>query len=258
MLDMRFGVAKVNKYASRESGDTFELVERPVGMGGLTGIMVDGQGTGRSAKNLSNFVAGHCIALLKQGVRDGVVARAANDQLYSHKLGQVSATLNLLSVDLVSQTVVISRNNPQPVYVADFSSSFVSTAGDRPAVLTLAEESVPLGIYPRTRPVIRELPLKPGLVVVTFTDGLSSAGERYNASGVDIPHFLTELELAGLPEAQILADRLLELALTADRRRPQDDTCVMVLTTHEFEADDGDPLPRRLAARITHRLKVED
>src|SRR3954451_345083 len=78
MFKIRFCVAKVNKYAVRESGDTVEIVERPLDTnfnGGLTAILVDGQGSGRSAKQTSNFVAAHCAELVKQGVRDGAVAR---------------------------------------------------------------------------------------------------------------------------------------------------------------------------------------
>ncbi len=37
-------VAKTEKYASRESGDTVEMVERPGG--GFTIVMIDGQGRG--------------------------------------------------------------------------------------------------------------------------------------------------------------------------------------------------------------------
>ena len=248
MLNIEFAVAKVNKYASRESGDTFELVERPIGAGGLTAVLVDGQGSGRSAKNLSNFVAGHCVSLLKQGVRDSVVARAANDQLYNHKFGQVSATLNLLSADLVSQTLVITRNNPQPVYLAQ--------AGD---LTILAEEAVPLGIYPRTRPLLHEVPLRPALTAIVFTDGLSSAGDRYNPTAKpDLTAFLHQRLTRPILSAQSLADELLELALVADHRRPQDDTTVVVFTTTDFEADDGTALPRRLSVQLPFLLKTEE
>ncbi|HEX2912636.1 MAG TPA: SpoIIE family protein phosphatase [Chloroflexia bacterium] len=247
MLKISFGVAKVNKYASRESGDTFELAERPSTAGGITGILVDGQGSGYSAKFLSNFVSGHCATLIKQGVRDGVVARAANDQLYHLKGGQVSATLNLISADFTTRTLVISRNNPQPVYYCD-SSPVEATAGAL-SVIGLNQECQALGIYPRTKPVITEFGLKPGLVVVAFTDGFAEAGKRYNETPPSIPDFLSN-RLSRPYDAQALADELLELSMQADRRRPQDDTSVVVVTTHEFEASDGTSVPRRLSAEI--------
>ncbi len=259
MLQIQFGVAKVNKYASRESGDTVELVERPTGPGGLTAVLVDGQGSGRSAKALSNFVAEHCVTLLKQGVRDGVVARAANDRLYAHKFGQVSATLNLLTIDLATQSLVITRNNPEPAYIWG-----IGVGGQESEIeaqeeilnppfqlVSLDASSVALGLYPRTRPVINEVELKDGLIAVVFSDGLSSAGQRYEVR-VDLPKFLKErLTAPDAPrDAQALANELLELALTADHRRPQDDMSVIVLTVQAIAAEDGPPLPRRMSVQV--------
>ena len=73
-LKIDVAVAKTNKYASRESGDTVEMVERPGG--GISVILADGQGSGRAAKTLSLLVTGKVTALLKEGVRDGASARA--------------------------------------------------------------------------------------------------------------------------------------------------------------------------------------
>ncbi|HEU0165419.1 MAG TPA: serine/threonine-protein phosphatase, partial [Thermomicrobiales bacterium] len=70
-------IAKTEKYASRESGDTVELIERP--SGGFSIVMIDGQGSGRAAKTLSLMLSSKAVALVKEGVRDGVVARATHD-----------------------------------------------------------------------------------------------------------------------------------------------------------------------------------
>ena len=58
------------------------------------------------------------LLLLADGVRDGAAARAASDYLYTEKNGKVSATLNIFSVDFLTKTLVITRNNPFPVYLA--------------------------------------------------------------------------------------------------------------------------------------------
>lgn len=240
MLNIQFGVAKVNKYASRESGDTVEIVERPVGIGqgGFTAILADGQGSGKSAKNISNFVTSHCAELIKQGVRDSVVARAASDQLYNYKNGQVSATLNLLSADFATASLVITRNNPQPVFLVEKSAT-------TPTLQTLSEESVAIGLYPRTRPAVYETPLRAGLVVIAFSDGISSAGQRYNAQEtLDVGSWL--LQNAGQPPT-VLADSLLELALDKDKRRPQDDMSVIVLSVSELNVDEGIAIPRKMS-----------
>ncbi|MBO9313776.1 MAG: serine/threonine-protein phosphatase, partial [Chloroflexus sp.] len=49
-LEMRVAVAKVPRYGDIESGDTLETIER-LG-GGFSFVLVDGQGSGRSAKTL--------------------------------------------------------------------------------------------------------------------------------------------------------------------------------------------------------------
>lgn len=100
MVDV--GVAKTEKYASRESGDTVELVERPGG--GFSIAMIDGQGSGKAAKTLSLLLSSKAVGLLKDGVRDGAVARATHDYLFAFRHGQVSATFDLLSIDMKTQT----------------------------------------------------------------------------------------------------------------------------------------------------------
>ncbi len=109
MMEVQFSAAKIGKYATSESGDTLEMIERP--HGGLSFVLVDGQRSGKSAKAISNMVARKAIQLLGEGVRDGAAARAAHDYLYMYRGGKVSATLNMLSVDMGTKTFVISRNN---------------------------------------------------------------------------------------------------------------------------------------------------
>ncbi len=264
MFKIRFGVAKISKYAVKESGDTVEIVERPLDTnfnGGFTAVLVDGQGSGRSAKQTSNFVASHCVELVKQGVRDGAVARAANDHLYFYKSGGVSATLNLISLDFATNSLILTRNNPLPLYLGRWESAGEPTtesaggktsskAGElRPVVLSLDEESVELGIYPQARPVVRQFDLMPGLLVVAFSDGISHAGERFNAGEpvLDVAAFTRQKLEAGTLDAAQIADELLELAMAADRRRPQDDMSVVILTVGPST---GTPVPRRMSLEV--------
>ena len=115
-MEIQVAAAKVGKYATSESGDTLEMIERP--RGGLSLVLVDGQRSGRGAKAVSNLVARKAISLLAEGVRDGAAARAAHDTLFTFHDGKVQATLNIVSIDLVSKTLVLSRNNPNPTYLA--------------------------------------------------------------------------------------------------------------------------------------------
>ncbi len=231
-MEVQIAVSKIQKYASSNSGDTVEVVERP--QGGYSVVMVDGQSSGRGAKNSSVLVVRRVIALLADGVRDGAAARAASDNLYTERGGKVSATLNIISADLHTHTLLITRNNPNPAYLA---------MGDQ--LRALNEESRPIGLYRDTRPVITEVNLEPGLTVVAFTDGMVHAGSRTGES-LDIAEILAELLDEEEPGAQYLADVLLEQAVRLDQGRPVDDISVIVMRVLSRTGDDV----RRMSVRL--------
>jgi len=223
-MEVQIAVSKVKKYATSTSGDTVEVVERP--NGGLSIVMADGQSSGRGAKWVSSFVVRKTIALLAEGVRDGAAARAANDALFTERNGKVSATLNILSVDMQTSTLVITRNNPSPVLLARDED-----------VKILDEKSIPVGYYRDTRPLITQVPTRPlitqvpvetGLTVVVFTDGLVHAGSRAGRS-MEVDTCLQSILEDGNPSAQEITDTLLEHAVKLDQRRPVDDTTVIAL-----------------------------
>jgi serine phosphatase RsbU (regulator of sigma subunit) len=214
-MEIQAAVAKVHKYATSESGDTLEVIERP--HGGLSVVLADGQRSGRAAKTISNLVARKAISLLAEGVRDGAAARAAHDYLYANRGGKVLATLNIVSVDLVTKTVVISRNSHCPVIVADHDG-----------VRSLDEPSQPVGIYPGTKPVITELPIVPCTWLVVFTDGVLAAGDRYGER-LDMLQRVTGFLSGGETDARAMADTILGQAVELDRGRPSDDISVLVI-----------------------------
>jgi len=222
-MEINIAVAKTKKYATSNSGDTVEIVERP--NGGLSVVMADGQSSGRGAKWISTMVVRKVISLLAEGVRDGAAARAASDYLYTERRGRVSATLNILSIDQVTNTLVITRNNPAPVIVANNNQ-----------IRTLDEKSIPVGIYRDTRPIINEETLKYGLTALTFTDGITHAGGR-SKEVLDVPRTLADLLQAG-SSAQIIADHILGRAVELDQGRPVDDISVVVMRVVEGIGDD--------------------
>lgn len=209
-----------------------EVVERP--HGGLSVIMADGQSSGRGAKWISSQVVRKVIALLADGVRDGAAARAASDSLYTDRGGKVSSTLNIMSVDMQTRTLVITRNNPAPV---------ILSLNDQ--ISLLDEDSKPVGIYRDTRPVISEVSLEIGLTAVIFTDGLVHAGERYGTP-MDTPGCLQSLLDQECPSPSIIADALLACALKLDQNRPADDITVAVLRVMPFDGDEV----RRMNVRV--------
>jgi serine phosphatase RsbU (regulator of sigma subunit) len=231
MLELQVAVAKIPRHNATESGDTLEMIERPGG--GFSLVLVDGQGSGRGAKTLSNLVATRAITQLKDGARDGVVARAAHDYLYTYRMGQVAATLNILSVDFRTGSILISRNNPAPFYVLDLDGVHLHAA-----------PSSPIGLYPMTRPQITELPVRPYTYVLIFTDGLLKAGERYGED-LELGNFLAGWRVTEAASAQTLVEALLGQALARDRGEPSDDMSIMALAA----------LPARSEERV-RRMQV--
>src|SRR4030065_2801483 len=101
-MEVQIAISKIRKYATSDSGDTVEIIERP--NGGLSVVMADGQSSGRGAKSISTMVVRKVISLLAEGVRDGAASRAASDYLLTERSGKVSATLNIVSVDQRTMT----------------------------------------------------------------------------------------------------------------------------------------------------------
>ena len=220
-MEIQLAVAKIEKYAMSESGDTVEVIERP--HGGLSVVLVDGQRSGRSAKVISNIVARKAISLLAEGVRDGAAARAAHDYLRTHRGGKVSAEMIILSADMDTGTVVVSRNTQTPVMVME---------GGAWRPLDAPAEAI--GVYKRTRPQIVELPLRPGLCVVAFSDGVWTAGER-NGQRLDVQALLQSFpQTLG---ARAYADELLAHALQREQGRPSDDLSVVVMYINAIATD---------------------
>ncbi|MFO8037234.1 MAG: SpoIIE family protein phosphatase [Anaerolineales bacterium] len=231
-MEVQIAISKIRKYATSSSGDTAEVIERP--NGGVSVVLADGQSSGRGAKWVSSLVVRKVIQFIADGVRDGAAARAASDALFTERDGRVSATLNIVSADLQSGTIVISRNNPAPVLLS---------YGQK--VKFLSAETSPVGLRRDTRPMITEIPLEVGVTVIAFTDGLVHAGSYYGES-MDIGTCLkVELEDEN-PSPQKIADSLISHALKLERGRPRDDISIVVLRV----ISGGDDLIRRMTVKL--------
>lgn len=215
MVELQVAVAKVPRAGVSESGDTLEMIERPGG--GFSVVLVDAQGSGRGAKSLSNLIVTRAIAQLKDGARDGVVARAVHDYLYTYRMGQVAATLNIVSFDLRSGSILVSRNNPAPFYVLDNDGLHVH-----------AEPSTTIGLHPSTKPRITELAVRPNTYIVVFTDGLLKAGERYGED-IGLANFLAGWPVSEGHSATSLSEALLARVMELERGAPSDDMSILVV-----------------------------
>ena len=228
------GIAKIDKYASRESGDTVEFVERPGGA--LSIVVVDGQGSGAAAKALSVALTGRAVALMKEGVRDGVVARAVHDMLFTLRRGQVSASLAIVTVDTREGTLIITRNGDGAVALEERGGPWRLLEGSAP----------PLGRYRFTRPQITLLGARPELRLIACTDGVIGSGRKRGMTAAELPDLAAGDWSIGEP-AEAGADALIQTALLRDDGRAGDDMTVVAMRL----LDHAEPvLIRRLRADV--------
>ena len=222
--ELQVAVQKINKYATSESGDTVEIVERP--NGGISVVMVDGQRSGRSAKTISNIVVRKSISLIAEGVRDGAVARATHDYLRTHRGGKVSAELSIISVDLTTNSIVISRNARCPILLR-IQDNFT----------WLDSSSDTIGIYANTKPSISEITVQPRLLIIGFTDGVWSSGGQKEPA-IDIPQIVQQTDPLWTADADRIAESILNTALNRDQGRPRDDATTVVIKILERNETD--------------------
>lgn len=214
-MEVKLAMAKIHKYAVSESGDTFEATERP--KGGLSFILADGQGSGRSAKQNSNLVVAKAVSMIGEGARDGAVARAVHDMLFAARDGKISAELLIVSADTASDNLVISRNTACPVFVYYDGRTNV-----------LAGDVGPIGVRASTKPLIDVLPLQPLTTVLGFSDGIWQAGrisdQQWSAEQMQA------LVQGYIDQPAELVEAVLNDALARDKGRPHDDMTVFVVT----------------------------
>jgi len=224
-VEVHIGVAKVGKYAVRTSGDSVEVVERP--NGGVSVVIVDGQGHGRAAKRTSHMIATKAASLIEDGARDGAVMRVINDHLYAFRDGQVSATATILTADLDHDCLVISRNSNTPVII-----------GLKNGPHCLDQPAEPIGVRRLIKPVISHFNLERETILIGFTDGVTQAGRYGGGERFDFNLVYNKMK-SGHPNAQALADSILDYAIELDQGKPKDDMVVAVLALFKRQSGLG-------------------
>jgi serine phosphatase RsbU (regulator of sigma subunit) len=220
-MEIKIGIAKVSKYAVTDCGDSVEVAERP--RGGISAILADGQGSGKSAKITSGLVVNRAAALIAEGARDGAVARTVHDYLYAIKDGKVSSTLTIISADLDTQTAVFSRNSNCPVLVKN-----------EYGIDVYDEEVGPIGVHKHMKPLMHQIPLEVGTILVSYSDGIQAAG-RKRGNQMNFQKFLRIISENSPDDVNFIAESLLEYALELDQYRPGDDMTVVAMGVSDHE-----------------------
>jgi len=222
-MEIKIAIAKIDKHGSSNSGDTVEITERP--NGGISIVMADGKIDNQDSKAISNLVVHRVIDQISQGVRDGASIRSAASSIYTDHQGRIQANLNVLSVDLQTDTIIISRNNPVPVFLIREEKADC-----------LSSESDQIGKVEEVTSTIVEIPIQPEMAVVLYSDGVYHAGQHDQPS-MDICTVIETLFEEQEPTAKELADFLLNRAIRLDNNKPQDDMSIIVLMVSFHQTD---------------------
>ena len=180
-------------------------------------VLADGRGSGAEHKKVSSQVVHKVLSLIGEGSRDGLAAKTVSDYLFDLYNGTKTAFLSILSVDLQSQTITVTSNNPVPVFVS---------RKDR--VDCISGQDIAIGSKLNITPAITQLPLEDGITVIMYTDGLANAGASQGIP-LDVCTLLESMLEDQEPSAQSIADTILAEALRLDQSQPQDDMSIVVL-----------------------------
>lgn len=224
-MEIQIAAAKINKFISQGSGDTVEVIERPYG--GVSIVLADGKLNGLGQKAISTEVVHRVINCISDRMNDGTSVSATSNYLFMKYAGKAKSSLNILSYDLNSNTIVISRNNTAPVVVIMDEKMNL-----------LQSESPSIGISAHCKSSITEIDIQPGTSIIMFSDGIFNAGQ---ASGLEfnINAIITALFEEQEPTAQEIVDFLLSQAVSMDQSQPEDDMCVVAM---QIVANTADPV----------------
>lgn len=222
-MEIKIAIKKIDKDNTGLNGDTVEVIERP--NGGISIVLADGKFENQSSKSISSMVTNRVLDSISKGIRDGASIRSAAKEIFIEYQGKVQANLAVISADLQTNTIILSRNSPLPAYIIR-----------EEIVDCLSDDITPIGLHAEVEPNIIELPIQPEMSVVVFSDGLFKAGSQTKkvmdfCSTIEI--FIEEQE----PTEKEIADFLLNRAIRLDNGKPVDDMSIIVLQVSSRPSD---------------------
>ncbi len=219
-MEIQAAIAKVDRYSSPEQGDKVEVIERP--NGGISFVMAEGKISGRRSKAVTMKAVHRTMSLISEGIHDGASARAVLSGIKSEHQNRAEVSLTVLSCDLESGTIVITKNHSIPiVFIRDGIIDLLRLESD--------SEETESGT-----PSVYQFAIELETTYVLFSDGVYSAGQQTNQL-IDLPLELESMYEEHEPSVQELADYILTRAINQDTGRPRDDMTVLVVKIASVE-----------------------
>lgn len=213
-MELQATIAKVDRFSSAEHGDKVEIIERP--RGGISIIMAEGKLSGRRSKAIAMKVVHSVMTLIANGLHDGAASRAVLSNISEEHQGKAQVSLSIISCDLESHSIVITKNNEIPVLtVFGGSTDFLrfDSAIDTDHCCS---------------PSVFQFEIEEGRSFVLVSDGILQAGKQYDQP-LDLRVSVESLFEDDEPTVQEIAEAVLKQAISQDLGRPRDDMTVTVL-----------------------------
>ena len=171
-------------------------------------IISDGMGSGKEAKEGSDFVTGYLSDLLISDVGIGTAMSALN-HILRHKGKECTATLDLFRLDTVTGDALFIKSGAAPSYVKRDKSIF-----------RIRSETAPVGLIKSIDAERVRIEVKSGDYIIMLSDGVSASVE-------DSPWLLSYLTKAPPESVEEYAEAILSLA--KEKSKSRDDMTVCVL-----------------------------
>lgn len=213
-MELQAAISKTARYSSVSQGDKVEIIERP--RGGISIIMAEGKLSGHRSRSIAMKTVHSILSLIASGMHDGAASRMVLSNIFEDHKGKAQVSLSIISCDLESQSIVITKNNATPVVtVFEGTAEYLRFDGTVETDHTLT-------------PSVFQFEIEEGRDFILVSDGILQAGTQYEQT-LDLRVLVESLFEYDEPPVQEIADAILTQAISQDLGRPHDDMTVTVL-----------------------------
>ena len=114
-MEIQAAISKADRYSSSEQGDKVEIIERP--RGGLSVIIAEGKLNGQQSRSIAMKAVHSIMNLISTGLHDGASSRIVLSNIFEEHQGKAKVSLHIISCDLESQSIVITKNNTKEIRI---------------------------------------------------------------------------------------------------------------------------------------------
>jgi len=211
-LKITTGVARMPKYGSKVSGDSFTFTES--GNGKYTLALSDGMGSGSSASAQSSAAVVMLENFLESGFDKDMAVNLINSVLVLKSSEDNTCTMDISMIDMQSGEVEFIKIGAAPTYIKRESR-----------VEMIRAATLPAGILPGVDAELARKDMNSGDMIIMVTDGIidSMAGDEPGDRA--LLKFIQQLESLN---PQQVAESILEEAVRCCDGKPFDDLTILV------------------------------